>query len=215
MRSVSKLRLHLFSLPLIICLTMTFLSGSVNGQPPTPPPTEESWNPPNEGPSGGRGHYEMAGWSTTYTLTAWTADIDGNPKNTFNLDEEVYLYVDTPTNWLDNRMWLYEYHQSDNSSGRWLFWWIEIGPGRFMFGPFYPDKFRPSGNYTWKIWILEPKSGVYQDQLVTFTYSEVIPEFPEPTVGFMIVLVLVLLVFLTRATAGHTNLRVDPSPRSQ
>lgn len=42
---------------------------------------------------------------------------------------------------------------------------------KVVFGPFYPDKSQPAGNYTWKAWLLEPKSMAYQDKVVTFTYG--------------------------------------------
>ena len=74
-------------------LIILFISTS-HAQPSTPPPPDEEWYPPLEGQTGGQSHYEMAGWSTVNELTVWTADINGNPKNQFNLDEKVYLYVD-------------------------------------------------------------------------------------------------------------------------
>ena len=178
-------------------LVLTVILNPTFGEPPAPPPPNIEWNPPNVGPFGGRGHYEMAGWPDTDKLVAWTADRDGNNKTMFHVSEEVYLYVYTPRTWLDNRIWLYEYHQSKNSSGRWLFWWIEIGPGRFMFGPFYPDKYQPTGNYTWKVWLLEPDSGTYQSQVLNFTYSDVIPEFSRPTLEltYAMLLALIFLIF--------------------
>ena len=157
------------------------------GQPSTPPPPEENWNPSNEGKTGGQSHYEMAGWSSTDTLIIWTADIQGNPKSTFDIDEGVYLYVDTPINWPENRIWLYEYRQSGTSSGRWIFWMRLIGFGRFRFGPFYPDESQPIGNYTWKVWILNIGTGEYQEQVLS---TNIIPEFPNPALAFAIVLFL-------------------------
>ena len=173
-------------------LILILVIGYASGQPPTPPPPQQSWNPPNEGVTGGQSHYDMAGWSVADRLSVWTADKDGNPKKIFSLNEQVFLYVDTPMNWMDNYMWLYEYHQSNTSSGRWRFWRREIGFGRFVFGPFYPDKSQPAGNYTWKAWLLEPKSMTYQDEVVTFTYGEAIPEF---TGSALLVVFIILLAF--------------------
>jgi len=198
------------SLFLASALTLLIMSGSVYGQPPTPPPPHESWNPPNEGVTGGQSHYEMDGWSTAERLTIWTTDAYGNQKQQFSLSEQIYLHVDTPIQWMDNYMWLYEYHQSNASAGRWRFWRREIGFGRFVFGPFYPDKFQPSGNYTWKVWILEPKSGVYQDQVISFTWGEAIPEFQKPALGLLFAFVSVFLVF-SRMLVRSTFFKRDPS----
>jgi len=194
----------LLSLLLTDTLILALTFGFVQGQPQTPPPPHVNWNPPNTGATGGQSHYDMAGWSNTNTLIAWTSTEAyhslnakaGTPKNRFDLNEPVYLYVDTPVNWLDNFMWLYEYHQSNGSSGRWRFWRREIGPGRFMFGPFYPDQSQPSGNYTWKVWIMEAVSGVYQSQVVSFTWGEAIPEFPSSSVGAILVFLSVFPILL-------------------
>jgi len=198
---------HLSSFVLTQFLVLTLTISFVQGQPPAPPPPSVSWNPPYTGTTGGQNQYIMAGWSSTNRLTIWTSAEAyhslnaeaGTPKSSFNLNEPVYLYVDTPTNWLDNFIWLYEYHQSNGSSDRWRFWRREIGPGRFMFGPFYPDQSQPSGNYTWKVWILrieEPPSGTYQSQVVSFTWGEEIPEFPSSSVGTILVLLSVFPIIL-------------------
>ena len=71
----------------------------------------------------------------------------------------------------------------------------EIGFGRFVFGPFYPDKFQPGSNYTWKVWILELKSDVYQDHVISLTWGEAIPEFQKPALGLLLAFVSVFLVF--------------------
>lgn len=178
-------------------LMILFISTSY-AQPSNPPLPDEEWNPPLEGSTGGQSHYEMAGWSTVHELTVWTADIDGNPKNQFNLDEKVYLYVDTPIQWIDNFMWMHEYHQTNMSSGSWRFWKVEIGFGRFMFGPFSPNKYQPSGNYTWKVWVLEPESGEYQSKVINFTYTTVIPEFPKFSIGIILFLLSSFLILLKR-----------------
>ena len=188
-------------------LVATLMTGIVYCEPTTPPAAQVNWNPPNTGTTGGQNQYIMAGWSSTNTLTIWTsAEMyhslnaqPGIPKNIFNLNEPVYLYVDTPTNWLYNYIWLYEYHQSNNSAGRWRFWKREIGPGRFMFGPFYPDQSQPGGNYTWKVWILrieEPSSVSYQSQVVSFTWGEEIPEFSNSSIVGILALLLVFPVLL-------------------
>ncbi|MCJ7423525.1 hypothetical protein MUP01_04565 [Candidatus Bathyarchaeota archaeon] len=195
---------YLRSFILTEILIVTIMISIVQGEPPTPPSPNVNWNPPNTGATAGQSQYIMAGWSSTNTLGVWTSAKTyhsgnaeaGPPKNSFNLNEPVYLYVDTPIGWMDNFIWLYEYHQSNQSSGRWRFWRREIGFGRFMFGPFYPDQSHPSGNYTWKVWIVEPTSGEYQSQVVSFTWGEEIPEFPSSSVGVILVLLLVLPILL-------------------
>jgi len=195
---------YLRSFILTEILIVTLMISIVQGQPPTPPSPNVNWNPPNTGATGGQSQYIMAGWSVTNTLSVWTSDKSyhsgnaeaGPPKNSFNPNEPVYLYVDTPIGWSDNFIWLYEYHQSNQSSGRWRFWRREIGFGRFMFGPFYPDQSHPSGNYTWKVWIVKPTSGEFQSQVVSFTWGEEIPEFPSSSIGVILVLLLVLPILL-------------------
>lgn len=179
-------------------ILMILLISTSYAQPSTPPLPDEEWNPPLEGLTGGQSHYEMAGWSTVHELTVWTADVNGNPKNQFNLDEKVYLYVDTPIQWIDNFMWMYEYHQTNMSSGSWRFWKVEIGFGRFMFGPFSPNEYQPSGNYTWKVWVLEPESGEYQSKVINFTYTTVIPEFPKFSIGIILFLLSSFLILLKK-----------------
>ncbi len=168
---------------------------SVYGQPPIPPPPEVSWNPPNEGKAGGQSHYDMAGWSSTQILIAWTADIQGNQKSTFDMDEGVYLYVDTPINWMENRIWLYEYNSLNASSGRWIFWMRMVGFGRFRFGPFYPDKSQIPGNLTWKVWIMNIETGEYQDYTLS---THIIPEFTNPHFILIISISLSFLIFLKK-----------------
>ena len=190
---------YLHSLILVEILIVALMISIVQGEPPAPPSPSVNWNPPNTGATGGQSQYVMAGWSSTNTLIVWTSSQAyhsgnaeaGPPTHSFNLNEAVYLYVDTPIGWLDNFIWLYEYHQSNQSSGRWRFWRREIGFGRFMFGPFYPDQSQPGGNYTWKVWIVGAASGEYQSQVISFTWGEEIPEFPSSSVGVILVLLLV------------------------
>jgi hypothetical protein len=199
------LRTFILAEILIATLTISF----VQGEPPTPPPLNVEWNPPNTGATGGQSQYIMAGWSSANTLVVWTsaqAYHSGNAeagasKNRFNLDEPVYLYVDTPIGSLDNFIWLYEYHQSNQSYGRWRFWRREIGFGRFMFGPFYPDQSQPGGNYTWKVWIVESDSGEYQSQVLSFIWGEEIPEFNTSSLSAILALLLAFPILL-RSSSG-------------
>ncbi|MBS7622539.1 hypothetical protein KEJ39_02535, partial [Candidatus Bathyarchaeota archaeon] len=192
------------TLTLAEILIATLMISFVQGEPPTPPPLNVEWNPPNTGATGGQSQYIMAGWSSANTLVVWTSAQAyhsgnaeaGTPKSRFNLNEPVYLYVDTPIGSLDNFIWLYEYHQSNQSSGRWRFWRREIGFGRFMFGPFYPDQSQPSGNYTWKVWIVESDSGEYQSQVLSFVWGEEIPELHNSSLGAILALLLVLPILL-------------------
>jgi len=128
-------------------------------------------------------------------LAVWITDAYGNPKQQFSLSEQVYLYIDTPIQWMDNYLWLYEYHQSEASGGRWRFWRREIGFGRFVFGPFYHDKFQPDGNYTWKVWDSKTRSDEYQDQVISFTWGEAILGFQKPALGLLLAFVSVFLIF--------------------
>jgi hypothetical protein len=202
--SMNKLgRTDLTSALLAESLILILVIGFANGEPPTPPPPQQSWNPPNEGVAGGQSHYDMAGYSIADRLNVWTADKDGNPKKIFSLNEQAYLYVDTPVQWMDNYLWLYEYHQSNTSSGRWRFWRREIGFGRFVFGPFSPDESQPAGNYTWKAWLLEPKSMTYQDKVVTFTYGETIPEFAGSAVLIVFIILLAFCLVLNKLNASY------------
>ncbi|KON27570.1 hypothetical protein AC481_04525 [miscellaneous Crenarchaeota group archaeon SMTZ-80] len=183
----------LISILLINLIILCFISETVYSQPPIPPPQEVRWNPPFGGAAGGRTHYEMAGWSTVNTLDAWTADMNGNRKNNFNADEKFYVYVLIPGNWLESYIWMYEYHQSNSASERWIVWMRMIGPGRFRFGPFYPQEFRPLENYTWKVWIYNPERDIYQDTIFSFTFGEEIPEYPNP--ALILIISLTILFF--------------------
>lgn len=184
----------MISISLTVLIVLNYLPEVCHAQPPIPPPPEVSWNPPFGGEVGGRTHYEMAGWSTATFLNAWTADIHGNRKNIFFSDEKIYVYVDTPANWLESNIWMYEYHQSNSTIGRWIVWMRVIGPGRFRFGPFYPQEFQNSINYTWKVWIYNSERDVYQDDVFSFVIGEEIAEYTNPVVVFVIAL-LALFTF--------------------